>query len=493
MSETLQLFESLDGQFADLPALVDIRQTFSYSKYFQRAAQVASNLKDAGLRPGDRLAIIGSNSIDYALLVMGAIQAGVVAAPLSTRLPTEAIAMQLNQIDASHLVILNGDMTAAGFDSVNVHSAEELLAENTTKSRMSLPSKQSANQLATMIFTSGSSGNPKAALHTLGNHYYSALGVNQALRFETGSRWLQILPLCHVGGLGILFRAIIAHGTVVFHDSSQSIVESLVDNRITHLSIVSTQAQRLFEELTIHRTQFPFLKAILLGGSALSDRLIQSLLSLGLPVFTSYGLTEMTSTATITSGSDTKIGSSGKVLSYRELKIDANSEILTRGQTLFAGYCKGKSVRKPVDDGGWYHTGDMGKLDSSGDLIVTGRKDNLFISGGENIYPEEIERALSTIEGIVEAVVVPVSDTQFGFRPVALIRLFNSSDHVLIDSLIPRIRATLANILPRFKIPSAFFLLPDNVDLSSPGIKRDRKALQKYAEAQMAKSIRSSE
>jgi O-succinylbenzoic acid--CoA ligase len=140
-------------------------------------------------------------------------------------------------------------------------------------------------------------------------------------------------------------------------------------------------------------------------------------------------------------------------LPEREVSISQGGEILVRGATLFAGYVEDGTPDRPVDSDGWFHTGDLGELDENGFLRVLGRKDNMFVSGGENIQPEEIEEALSALSGVEAAVVVPVDDPEFGQRPVAFVRMEGEKTVDLAPGL--------EKILPRFKIPVAFYAWPE--------------------------------
>ena len=151
-----------------------------------------------------------------------------------------------------------------------------------------------------------------------------------------------------------------------------------------------------------------------------------------------------------------------------------DGESLVRGDTLFAGYVEGDGVKRPLDDGGWFHTGDLGEIDESGYLRVTGRRDNQFISGGENVQPEEIEAALLRIEGVEQAVVVPVADEEFGERPVAFVRARGGGQARDLTE-------ALTLVLPRFKIPMAFRDWPEPQGLE--GMKVDRRAFRKLVRA----------
>jgi O-succinylbenzoic acid--CoA ligase len=159
------------------------------------------------------------------------------------------------------------------------------------------------------------------------------------------------------------------------------------------------------------------------------------------------------------------------VLPYREVSVSREGEILVRGETLFAGYVEGERIDRPVDAASWFHTGDLGKLDEDGYLWVKGRQDNMFVSGGENMQPEEVEEALCCLEGVEEAVVVPVPDEWFGARPVAFVRVAGGAPEPQALS------RALELSLPRFKIPVTFYAWPDAVG----GMKVDRTAFGERA------------
>ena len=208
-----------------------------------------------------------------------------------------------------------------------------------------------------------------------------------------------------------------------------------------------------------------------MGGGPVPSSLVDEALVCGLPLHTSYGLTEMASQVTTTppGASLRELRTSGRALPGREVSLSERGEILVRGETLFAGYVEGEESDRPLDEEGWFHTRDLGELDESGYLRVGGRLDNLFISGGENVQPEEIEEALCRLNGVDEAVVVPVPDEEFGASPVAFVRV-NGRTEGLARELEP--------VLPRFKIPVSFHPWPEE---ARRGMKADRAALGERA------------
>lgn len=324
---------------------------------------------------------------------------------------------------------------------------------------------------ATLVHTSGTAGASKIAVHSLRNHFSSALSSNTRIRVTPSSKWLLSLPLHHVAGLGILFRTFVAGGTVAIQPIQRSIGDAIDLSEATHVSLVPMQLRRLLHEK-------PFsphcLKDVLVGGGPVPASLIRLAVEGGYPIRTTYGMTEMSSQiATSDIWTETReFYSSGRVLPQTELVIDTNDEILVRGPSAFLGYLKSGGSFTRRKQGAWIRTGDVGRMDDD-ELFLLGRRDQMFVSGGENIQPEEIERALLTLNHVELAVVVPVSDIEFGFYPVAFIR----STGPAIDE--NAMKQQLEETLPSFKIPKRFLEWPDRLD--SKAMKVDRKLLAELA------------
>ncbi len=438
-------------------ALIDSHRSLSYRQYHRYVGVTAHRLKDAGISSGERVGILLPNDINFPILFMALLRIGAVACPINRRFPHDMVAAYLKKIDARLLVLPEGGERDT-FPSVSVVSLEKLVDLSVEVNAKDDPTTLTLEQDATIIATSGSSAIPKAVLHTFGNHYYSALGSNENISLSVGDRWLVSLPLYHVGGLGILFRTVLGGAAAVFPDEDIDICEAVERFSVTHLSLVGTQLSRLIRNNPDRRC-IASLAAVLVGGGAIPKALIREAYDAGLPLYTTYGSTEMSSQVTATRPGDSleRLYTSGKLLPYRQLAITAEGEILVKGETLFGGYVENEKVILPLDEEGWFHTGDMGELDDDGYLTVLGRKDNMFISGGENMYPEEIEQVLMQVEGIRYALVLPVENAEFGFRPLALV-LPEPSSNVTKRRLV----AFLERRLPRFKIPVKFYLLDEH-------------------------------
>ena len=373
---------------------------------------------------------------------------------LSMRWPEAAVNQALGRLGIKYVLTTRTDL------EVECHNPAVCYAEKPHTGDAS-----SHEDIATIVYTSGSSATPKAVAHSLENHIISAQSACAALDLGSSDRWLLSLPLWHVSGISIVIRCSIARAKIVIPDPESSLIEALSSYQITHVSMVPTQLIRALEQAQKPPTH---LRAVIVGGGPMPQGVLKMAINKGWPVHTTYGMTETTSMVTL-SKKNPSTGSSGHVLQGNELKIAGDGEILVRGPANCLGYLNADTVVNIADENGWLHTGDLGRLDENGELYVLGRKDNMFISGGENISPEEIEHTLCGVKGVQKAVVVPIPDPEFGQRPVAFIQ-----GNATFEDL----EMILNRELPRFKIPK-YYPWPDSI--RSHSLKPDRKLLTELA------------
>jgi O-succinylbenzoic acid--CoA ligase len=459
----------------------------SYAELEHRTRLAALELLARGLAPGERVALLLQPGPAYPIALLALLRAGCVAVPLSTRMPAETVPALLGRIGCRQL-ITNGEMpdvTAAGVEitdpgifrgpGARTHTPSAPLAERGKdaiaqchrETREGLPAFDPSAP-ATIVLTSGSTGTPKAALHSFGNHWASAVGANRNLALRPGDRWLLSLPLWHVGGLAVIFRCIQGGAAVALPAAGEPTTDAILALGVTHASLVATQLRRLLGDPG-GRDALRSLKAVLLGGGPLPGPLIGEAAALGVRLVASYGSTETASQATATRPGDPPeaLRTAGRALRFREVAVDDSGEIVARGRTLFLGYVEDQEIRAVRDEEGWFHTGDLGRLDGTGRLVVEGRRDNMFISGGENIHPEEIERELAAFPGVLETLVVPLPDPEFGARPAAFLR---TADGALPEPAV--INAFLRRALAGFKVPVRYLAWPNLEE----GMKPDRRA-----------------
>ena len=448
----------------DSEAVVGAGWSISYGELDGKVSAAEGRLKEFGVASGVRVALYMPKNVDYIVLLLALVRAVAVACPVSTRVPAGGVGPLLEEAGCSALISADERIFDV-VDGVDALVPEAILADGKRDEWGPEPLEIVLDRPATVVFTSGSTRTPKAALHTFGNHYFSAAGSNGNIAPAPGNRWLHSLPLYHVGGLSIIFRCLLAGATIALPEPNAPLGDAISELRATHISLVSTQLLRLLDE----GADLSGLGTVLMGGGPIPPSLVDEALARGVPIHTSYGLTEMASQVTTTppGASREALRTAGRALPHREVRISGDGEILVRGETLFAGYLRGGGLSLPLDDGGWFRTGDLGELDAGGYLKVAGRRDNLFVSGGENVQPEEIEAALCRIEGVHEAVVVPVPDKEYGSRPVAFVRKGGDVGDLARE---------LERVLPRFKVPTAFH------DWEGVGgMKPDRGALERRA------------
>lgn len=477
------------------------RQTLSYCAYKEQSASVAEKLAAHGihLQRGDRVAFVASGAPDMALALLACLQAGYVAVPLSPRFPAETVT-ELLRLTGARILLYDDTTKAVSIDAARkagipsvVLSTQASAALNTDRNVYATKDSISDRNLfadalgndATILCTSGSTGLPKALVHTVGNHYWSAVGSAANIPFGEGDCWLLSLPLYHVGGYGVFFRALVGGASVAFptyHSfDAGALVQTLDRFPITHCSFVATQLfHALQSTAAVERLQR--LRVIVLGGGAIPHSLIQSALDKGLRIYTSYGCTEMASQITTAPSSEpSEVFTSGRLLPFRELALADDGEILVRGRTLAVARLSANGKESITGGEGWFHTKDLGALDAEGRLTVLGRKDNMFISGGENIHPETIEQAICEHPSVVQAIVVPVPNEKYGERPVAFVQFTHNL--TLSEERIEELRQIAEERLPRFALPDAFFSFPP--EILTGGLKPSRAALKYHAQKLM--------
>ena len=431
----------------------------SYRRLAEAAGGWVERFRDYGLTPGSRIAVQAENTTVLAAFLYGVWCAGLLPVLLSPLLPAARVRAMGTGLRCGP------PFTGADLDLPSGEARAD-------------PVDPAAP--ATALLTSGTTGSPRAVVHTLANHLRSAAGSAANLPLDGDDRWLVALPMSHVSGLSILFRCLLAGATaLIARSGSFRNVDRGADDawellpQATRLSVVPAQLRRLIEVPADRRRG---LRSVLVGGQAAAPALLKRARAAGIPALPTYGSTEMASqVATAAPGVDPPPGASGGVLPHRRLRI-RGGQIEVGGDTLFAGYLSADGVEPPpLAPGGWFRTGDCGHLDAGGILTVSGRADGMFVSGGENIDPQEIEDALGAHPAVAAAVVVPAPDPEFGSRPVAFVEPVGGRPPA--DEL----TALLAERLPSFKRPVRYLPMPAGA--VTPTGKPDRARLTALARA----------
>ncbi|MGQ5288996.1 o-succinylbenzoate--CoA ligase [Pectobacterium actinidiae] len=445
-------------------ALIEDEIRWSWQSLAQRVDHLADHFTQQGVTADSTVALRGKNSVQMLFSYLALLQCGVHVLPLNPQLPVTLTETLLPALNVTYGLCLNDKSWPNAVRPLSLPpislSSDSSPSGNTEGSYCTDRLCWQAERLATLTLTSGSSGMPKAAVHSLAAHLSSAQGVVEMMAFSANDSWLLSLPLFHVSGQGIVWRWLATGATIVVR-AHQPLDSALRD--CSHASLVPTQLWRLLLEETLPTA----LKAVLLGGAMIPQALTQQAEARGVSCWCGYGLTELASTV-CAKRADGRSGV-GIPLHGREIRL-VEDEILLRGSTLAAGYWRDGELIQLVDDDGWFHTRDRG-LFAEGEWHILGRLDNQFFSGGEGIQPENIEAVLLAHPDVQQACIVPVDDAEFGQRPVAVLEVAQTTT---LDA----IREWLQPQLAGFQRPVAYYALP--VELKNGGIKLSRQQVKNW-------------
>ncbi|HOK10009.1 MAG TPA: o-succinylbenzoate--CoA ligase [Candidatus Hydrogenedens sp.] len=393
---------------------------------------------------------------------------------LSPKEPENRIHSILNQLEADILLCTDKYLNKSQirYAPIPVCAIEKI---DTIKSLIipkRMKRKRVSNAPSFIIMTSGSSGSPKSAVLTIDNMLVNAHFSNRNISFKEGDTWLLSLPLSHVSGLSILFRAIEGGGCIYVPENQIRWQDTELPPEITHISVVSTIMKRILDNNRLPENNT--LKAMLLGGGPIPEGLVKTCYAKGFPLYVTYGLTEMASQVTTSTPEDTleHLLTSGKPLINDTVHIEDDGTISVNGPCRFLGYLKNGILEKPFDSQGWFNTQDFGEWTSDGYLRVLGRKDLVFICGGENIQPEEIENCMLSSGYVEKAVVIPLDDAEYGMIPIAFVEFAKGYNE-------DKLKSYLKERISGIKIPRYFYPIPEEFNVT--GIKVSRKILQNYA------------
>ncbi len=446
----------------DRPALVWRDRIWSFASLAAAADEAARRLAGLGVQAGDRVAVVLANRPEFVQLVHAVSRLGAILVPLNVRLTSSELRTLLDDVEPRVVVV---DRTTRSLLDGWSGTAVEIDREwsSLPETRVELRRAIDLAAVHTLVYTSGTTSRPKGVLLTYGNHWWSGLGSQLNIGCVPADRWLLCLPLFHVGGLSILFRSVIGGFAVELHERfDPAAVNRAIDEGATLLSVVGTMLWRMLEERG-ERPYPPHLRAVLLGGGPAPRPLLERSAVLGVPVLQTYGLTETASQLATLAPEDAqrKLGSAGKPLYPNELRIvredgspaapEEPGEITVRGPVVTPGYWRRPDLTARALRDGWLWTGDLGYLDEEGYLTVLDRRDDLIVTGGENVYPAEVEAVLLAHPAVAEAAVVGIPDVEWGQRVVAAVVL-RPGAKVSAAELAGWCRERLAG----YKVPRAF-------------------------------------
>ncbi len=436
----------------DHAAVIFANERVSYADLDRRATRLAKALVFGGLEPGERIALLAQNSLEFVEAVHAVPRAGGILVPLNARQTPDELAWQLDNCGAKALLCHTPTLQAARAAAGAVGIPALPLPVTRDMPATGLRDAFAPDEVHSVIYTSGTTGRPKGAMLTFGNFWASAAASAFNFGLDPNERWLACMPLFHVGGLSILLRSAVYGTTAIVHPlfDEHAVNRALREDRVTIVSVVSTMLQRMLDADALPYPET--LRVVLAGGGPVPRPLLERALARGLAVVQTYGLTEAASqVATISPWEAADhLGSAGRPLVTTRVRIDAApgepGEILVSGPTVTPGYWQNEEATAAAIVDGWLHTGDIGRIDKDGYLYVLDRRDDLIVTGGENVYPAEVESALMGYPGVAGAAVVGLGSEDWGHTVAAAVVADPGVDLSGVD-------AFLSERLARYKVP----------------------------------------
>lgn len=476
-------------------AVVEGERELSYEQLHERSCRFAAALDRQGVRQGDRVALLAENSAEFVVVLFGTEMLGAVFVPLNTRLAPGEIAFQLEDSGARLLVHdarLEQLAAAAaaqaedpvrwclGSSETGAPMVDELLADIepwTGDPEVAL------DDLAVILYTSGTTGRPKGACLTHGNLTWNAFNVLVDFDVASTDTSLQVSPMFHVASLGMGVLPVLLKGARLVLEPKfipSRALELIEQHGITWLSGVPTTYQLMAEDPAWQTRDVSTVTKMTCGGSAVPLRVIEAYEQRGLAFTTCYGMSETSPGVTTlpASRSKEKIGSSGLAEFWTDYRIvdplgeDAEpgvaGEILVKGPNVISEYWNRPEAASSWEDG-WFRTGDMGYSDDEGFLYISDRIKDMIISGGENVYPAEVEAAILQMPEVQSAAVVGIPDEKWGEVPHAVLTPVAGAQAPDAEQL----RSFLDGRLARYKIPRSVTVMEELPRTASGKIRKN--------------------
>jgi len=459
-------------------AVVDGERRLSYGELENKTNQLAQGLQQLGVKHGDRCAILAYNCLEYVMAIFAAAKLGVILVPLNWRLSIPELAFNLND-SGTETIIFDNTFEDTALSLQEQSTIQKMIAlgdpvSSTATSLEALLVSQSAEppqsdqeiDLDTphiIMYTAGTTGKPKGAILSQGASFYNAINLMVDMQFGPDDRNLSVLPMFHIGGIGLFTLPILyVGGTVVIQRTFEpaETLRLLKSENINLFFGVAAIFLFLIQHNDFKAAAFNNVRVVMSGGAPLPVSLVKQYHEAGIILRQGFGMSEAApSIATLSEAlALKKAGAIGRPLMHVEARVvNENMQTVARGQTgeliirgpnLMQGYWNRPEATQEAFAGGWFHTGDLAQMDADGDLTIVDRKKDMFISGGENVYPAEVENAIYDLPQVAEAAVIGVTDENWGEVGYAMVVLKPneaiSEDEVLMF---------LSDRLARFKVP----------------------------------------
>jgi acyl-CoA synthetase (AMP-forming)/AMP-acid ligase II len=456
-------------------------RSITFAQADQRADRVAAGLRKQGVQPGDRVGLLALNDLEYLEIQVGVQRAGAILVPLNFRLSVAELAYLIH--DSGTTVLIHGPELAEVARQLAVGRTfylgdhghgdpyDSLLAS--TGESHDGPELE-ADAAVNILYTSGTTGRPKGALLTNFGLYARSVALALDIRARPGSLFVQTLPMFHIAANTAYSFTLGGSSLVMLKEFSvERVVDTLHDRQATHVLLVPTTINLINNAEAIEDQRFEHLDMVIYGASTIAPEVLRRAITVfGCDFLQLYGMTETFACSLLRpdahdpDGHPELLGSAGTdAVSYETRVVDDQDrscpdgtvgEIVARGPALMTGYWNAPEETISALRGGWMHTGDLGYRGDNGFLYVTDRLKDMIISGGENIYPREIEDVLYTHPGVLEAAVIGLPDEEWHERVHAVVVLRPGAS-VTEAEVVEYCRSALA----RYKCPKTVQFVDD--------------------------------
>lgn len=464
----------------------DTGVSYSYADLFQLSVTVARHLSSQyGIHKGDRIAVLAHNTLETVVLFFASLRLGSILIPINFRLTGREVAHILRDSDAA-LVLAQAALQPTLNAALNELNSEaklwpfedfqKFVAEQTPQNRGDLSHSEAPFAIGTddpcmILYTSGTTGAPKGAMITPRMLHWNSLNTTLRLNLSQSDVFVSFLPFFHTGGWNVLLTPFVHRGgrVVLTRKFDADKVLALCESEgATIMFGVPTTMEMMANSPRFAKADLSRVRYAIVGGEPMPIELIRTWQKKGIPIRQGFGLTEFGPNVFSLNEDDAirKIGSIGFPNFYIETRVvnengvDAApgeiGELLLRGQVCTPGYWRNNEATREAIVDGWFHTGDLVRFDNEGYFYVAGRKKDMFISGGENVYPVEVEGVLSQHPAIREVAVIGVADAKWGEAGRAYVSLA-ANTAVTPDELLKFCSGKLA----KFKLPREFRFLPE--------------------------------
>ncbi|PWA12808.1 o-succinylbenzoate--CoA ligase [Pueribacillus theae] len=477
-------------RFSDKTALVFKDKRFSYREFNERVNRLANGLLKLGVCKGDRVDGLLFNSHEMLESMFACAKIGAIFVPINFRLSIDEVEYIIRDSSAHHFIY--DEKTRPLVDQLreretllnvfihvgaNPHEDDFLYEDILAKSDDHEPGFEiGLDDVHLMMYTSGTTGKPKGAMLSHGNTQWNAINAINYLPVRSDEITLTVAPMFHIGGMSVFTTPLLYIGATVVLDDKfdpQATLELIEKERITSLFLVPAMWQALTQVPNFDSYDLSSVRFNVSGGAPCPITVIEFFQQKGIPFYEGFGLTETAPFVSLLDAENSirKNGSVGKppVHTYvkivdpndQEVPIGEVGELLVKGPNITVGYWNQPEKTKESIKDGWFYTGDLAKQDEEGFLYIIDRKKDMIITGGENVYPVEIEQVLYRHPNIKEVAIIGVPDERWGESVKAVISLKNDSEPITVDDLEKFCEGKIA----RFKMPKVIEiveLLPRN-------------------------------